>query len=253
VGNEHESPDAAAVRRLTEAGARLATPTAPGQKSAAELRERYFNHHYCTPWEGSILHMALDSLESSERREAELRAFKDTVIDALVCTCIYEAAHETDPRKALNDLLVWEGNVALDPKVSKAARELIERSTEPLNATIASQAARIAGLEADARRHQNWINDLQSDMYVNCVYCGHRYGPQESTPATMAVVLKEHIAQCPQHPMSALKEAFRTLLGHCEIAAVMPTAIGKTLDMSMDSEPLRAARAALAATTETKS
>jgi len=22
-----------------------------------------------------------------------------------------------------------------------------------------------------------WVNDLQSDMYVNCVYCGHRYGP----------------------------------------------------------------------------
>ena len=50
-----------------------------------------------------------------------------------------------------------------------------------------------------------WIDDLQSGMYVNCVYCGHRYGPRETTPATMADLLKEHIERCPDHPMSALK------------------------------------------------
>jgi len=42
-------------------------------------------------------------------------------------------------------------------------------------------------------------------MYINCVYCGHRYGPDDEVPATMAEVLKEHIEQCPEHPMSALK------------------------------------------------
>jgi len=51
-----------------------------------------------------------------------------------------------------------------------------------------------------------WVNDLQSGMYINCVYCGHRYGPKESTPFSMADVLKEHIEQCPKHPMSALKQ-----------------------------------------------
>ena len=24
---------------------------------------------------------------------------------------------------------------------------------------------------------RQWIDDLQSGMYINCVYCGHRYGP----------------------------------------------------------------------------
>jgi hypothetical protein len=43
-------------------------------------------------------------------------------------------------------------------------------------------------------------------MYVNCIYCGHRYGPEEETPVAMADVLKEHIEQCPQHPMSKLKK-----------------------------------------------
>ena len=55
-------------------------------------------------------------------------------------------------------------------------------------------------------RLEQWVADLQSAMYVNCVYCGHRYGPDDEVPTTMAQVLKEHIEQCPQHPMSALKK-----------------------------------------------
>lgn len=50
-----------------------------------------------------------------------------------------------------------------------------------------------------------WINDLQSGMYINCVYCGHRYGPHTEIPASMADVLKAHIEECPKHPMSTLK------------------------------------------------
>jgi hypothetical protein len=57
----------------------------------------------------------------------------------------------------------------------------------------------------EAGRMQDWVNDLQSGMYVNCVYCGHRYGPGETTPVSMADALKAHIEQCPKHPMSALK------------------------------------------------
>jgi hypothetical protein len=50
-----------------------------------------------------------------------------------------------------------------------------------------------------------WVDDLQSGMYVNCVYCGHRYGPGETTPVSMADALKAHVEQCPEHPMSELK------------------------------------------------
>jgi hypothetical protein len=42
-------------------------------------------------------------------------------------------------------------------------------------------------------RLMQWVDDLQSGMYVNCVYCGHRYGPQESTPVTVADALKQYI------------------------------------------------------------
>ena len=57
----------------------------------------------------------------------------------------------------------------------------------------------------EIERLNQWVADLQSGMYVNCVYCGHRYGPGETTPVSMADALKEHVQQCPEHPMSELK------------------------------------------------
>jgi hypothetical protein len=63
----------------------------------------------------------------------------------------------------------------------------------------------IESLQADNERLRQWVNDLQSGMYVNCVYCGHRYGPEKDTPVSMADILKAHIEQCSEHPMSKLK------------------------------------------------
>jgi polyhydroxyalkanoate synthesis regulator phasin len=61
-------------------------------------------------------------------------------------------------------------------------------------------------LHSRIRELEQWVRDLQSGMYINCVYCGHRYGPKEGTPVSMADVLKEHIEVCPRNPMSKLKE-----------------------------------------------
>ena len=58
---------------------------------------------------------------------------------------------------------------------------------------------------------KKWVNDLQSGMYINCVYCGHQYGPKENTPISMADVLKQHIEKCPKHPMSKLKTKYADL------------------------------------------
>ena len=76
---------------------------------------------------------------------------------------------------------------------------------EELLSEAEASADMIRTLSEDAQRYEKWVNDLQSGMYVNCVYCGHRYGPGETTPVSMADALKEHIAQCPKHPMSALQ------------------------------------------------
>ncbi len=58
----------------------------------------------------------------------------------------------------------------------------------------------------EIQKMQQWVNDLQSGMYVNCVYCGHRYGPADEVPVSMAEVLKQHVEQCPKHPMSKLRD-----------------------------------------------
>lgn len=61
-----------------------------------------------------------------------------------------------------------------------------------------------ACLQDEVTALSNWVSDLQSGMYINCVYCGHRYGPSPGTPVCMADILKEHIAKCPKHPLSIM-------------------------------------------------
>jgi len=63
----------------------------------------------------------------------------------------------------------------------------------------------VAWLIAEVERLQQWVNDLQSRMYINCVYCGHRYGPDPDTPVAMADILRQHIEICPKHPLSRMK------------------------------------------------
>ena len=65
---------------------------------------------------------------------------------------------------------------------------------------------RLIDCAKEIRRLREWVNDLHSGMYINCVYCGHRYGPNSEVPASMADVLKAHVEKCPAHPMSKLRE-----------------------------------------------
>ena len=67
---------------------------------------------------------------------------------------------------------------------------------------------------------KKWIDDLQSGMYVNCVYCGHRYGPGETTPVSMADALKAHVESCPKHPMSDLKKQLASVKKQAEIDVI---------------------------------
>lgn len=76
---------------------------------------------------------------------------------------------------------------------------VLHQDWQQLRAAIEAQAG-------DLARYAQWVNDLRSGMYINCVYCGHRYGPGSEVPASMADALKEHIEECPEHPMSKLKE-----------------------------------------------
>lgn len=75
-------------------------------------------------------------------------------------------------------------------------------------------AGTLHGAIDEIRRLREWVADLQTGMFVNCVYCGHRYGPGETVPVSMADALKAHIAQCQEHPMSELLKLMRFLREH---------------------------------------
>ncbi len=65
-----------------------------------------------------------------------------------------------------------------------------------------ARRAQLGTLAADNERLERWVNDLQSDRYINCAYCGHRYGPEDEI-LNMQQALHEHIATCSKHPLSA--------------------------------------------------
>lgn len=63
--------------------------------------------------------------------------WKSAIINELVVDCIYQAEHEADPRRALADIIEWNMQVALDPKVSADARKLQQ---EAIDAALESVA-----------------------------------------------------------------------------------------------------------------
>ena len=54
-------------------------------------------------------------------------AWEDAVIDELVIGNIYKQEHDTNPRKAVQDAINWNVQIALDPQVSSDAQALIDR------------------------------------------------------------------------------------------------------------------------------
>lgn len=61
----------------------------------------------------------------------------------------------------------------------------------------------------DRNRLIRWIMDLQSGMYVNCVYCGHRYGPYGEKPAQEA--LTRHVDNCEHHPLFKARQTIASM------------------------------------------
>jgi hypothetical protein len=115
---------------------------------------------------------------------------------------------------------ITKGNHAAALASASQYRELHRKAEEERDA----ERAEVARLLEETDRLRAWVNDLHSGMYINCVYCGHRYGPNDEVPESMSDVLKRHVEQCPAHPMSklksdrdALREALRDV---CELARV---------------------------------
>ena len=53
--------------------------------------------------------------------------WKEAVISELVVAHIYQSKHDTDPRRAIQDAISWNVEIALDPQVSSDAQKLIDQ------------------------------------------------------------------------------------------------------------------------------
>lgn len=61
-------------------------------------------------------------------REATVAPWKAAVIDQLIIAHILTAEHEPDPLKAVQDLLAYHADIAVDPRISGAAAKLVEQA-----------------------------------------------------------------------------------------------------------------------------
>lgn len=75
---------------------------------------------YGEPWREFVGDKAISALY------VHARDMRRAIDDALVVAHIYNAQRHADVRLALQDLIEWNVKIALDPKVSSDARELIE-------------------------------------------------------------------------------------------------------------------------------
>lgn len=71
----------------------------------------------------------------------DMIAWREAVIDELVVDHIYNKEHESDPRKAIKDIINWNVGVALDPQVSSSAQDLIDLGSKATAEKLVSALA----------------------------------------------------------------------------------------------------------------
>jgi hypothetical protein len=65
--------------------------------------------------------------------------WREAVIEQHITNHTLEAIHKNNPRQAIQDLINWEIDVALDPSISSSARALIEQGRKLVLKEIADK------------------------------------------------------------------------------------------------------------------
>lgn len=73
----------------------------------------------------------------------ELHKWREAVINELVTAHIYTGEHDANPRKAVQDAITWNCQVALDPLVSSDAMALVRRGLEEAVQMCEEEGSRI--------------------------------------------------------------------------------------------------------------
>jgi predicted NAD/FAD-dependent oxidoreductase len=94
-----------------------------------------------------------------------LKGFEGAIIDASVVNWTYRKEHETNPHKAIADLIACITQEALDPAISKSAHDLVQRAEQ-----AEAEAARLrAALEAARYMAQFYGGDRVSEHVETAV------------------------------------------------------------------------------------
>jgi hypothetical protein len=132
---------------------------------------------------------------------------------------IYEMVHRSDTTAMKEEgATMSDLDTSMQPPTPPPGSFGLEAAADAYARNEARLYKENSKLAKQVEQLRQWVDDLHSGMYVNCIYCGHRYGPADITPASRADALKEHIESCPDHPMAALKielELVRTELANC--------------------------------------
>ena len=82
------------------------------------------------------------------------------------------------------------------------------------------ETSEIAALRTQLAAVERWVDDLQSGLFINCVYCGFRYGPRDThveslddpkATASMRDALTAHVQRCSKHPLATVEQRVVTL------------------------------------------
>jgi len=111
-------------------------PDAPYPGMIAAFETHYGQSFRDKEWRTEAACWAAAWSKATARAEAALAEpppdadgpWKNAVIEQLVVAHILTAEHESDPLKAVQDLLAYHADAAVDPRVSGAAAKLVEQA-----------------------------------------------------------------------------------------------------------------------------
>ena len=108
-------------------------------RAVMERMAKVHGHHFTALYTAAALHQRSPSADTP---------WKNAVIDAAVVADFWPKCGEADPRGFLNEVICWNNEVALDPRVSDAARKLIEQGRNEAPPT---------GLSAEEVEALDWL------------------------------------------------------------------------------------------------
>ena len=122
---------------------------------------------HCLP--GPVNTLVYQSIRSISAELAQPNKWRDAIDDALICTMLGTADSFPDAKFALDLLISWHVQVALDPEVSSSAQALIDRGraavAEPVAYGMRNDAGKIFDCIAPDERAR-YLGDYNVPLYA---------------------------------------------------------------------------------------